>query len=109
MRARALLLAMALGSALPRSAAAGGGKFRLNEGDRPSRLIVFGIGTAAGAEFLRWRGYPEWKAVLLSAILCNGAGLVKEYALDPEPARGDMVANGIGAGLGAGLWLTYRF
>lgn len=66
-------------------------------------------GSLLGTELLEWRGYPTWKATLLSSLLVGAAGATKELALDDFVSGSDLMADGIGIGANALLQFTIRF
>jgi len=79
---------------------------------RPNSAVhtsVAFVGSLAGAEFLKWRGYPAWKATLISSLVMTAAGVFKEFAHDDRPSGNDLMANGVGIGAAAALQFTFRF
>lgn len=110
---RRLLLAALL--CLPTAPAAAGGEgwiepnLALNRKDTAYHMSVSFVGTLATAEFLKWRGYPTWKANLMGAFLMTAAGAAKELAQSSNPSGNDFIANGVGVGAALGLQWTFKF
>ncbi|MBI5243034.1 MAG: hypothetical protein HY922_05020 [Elusimicrobia bacterium] len=94
------------------SASAGYQDKRLRWGESDTNLhmaVAFGA-SFLGAEFLeRYFDMKPWKAALLSSVCVAGAGFFKEHAVDAAPSGSDMMANGVGLGVSAGLQFTLHF
>jgi hypothetical protein len=67
------------------------------------------VGTAGLAEILRQRGYPEWKAVILSSVVASVIMSVNEFGYQGRASGSDLKAAGIGIAAGAGVHYSIRF
>lgn len=109
MKRLTLLMLLCLGTG-PRDAhAIADDRFGLYRADAKRHIAYAFIGTTAAAEFLRQRGYPEWKAVLMASFLTGVAAVVKEFGHDQFASGSDLKAGGIGTALGAGVHYSIRF
>ena len=49
-----------------------------------------------------------WKAVLYGTLFSLSTGLAKEYLIDKSPSAGDIIADGIGNAMSAGVVFTFE-
>jgi hypothetical protein len=64
--------------------------------------------TLTGSLLLEKLDVPRWQAVLIAGGATFLLGLAKEYVIDAEPSGGDLAADAIGVGAGAGLVFTFE-
>ncbi len=81
----------------------------INQPDTHKHMAISFAGTLVGAEFFKYRGYPVWKANLMSAGLITAAGLVKEFGQSQRPSGNDMLSNVVGVSAALGLQFTFKF
>lgn len=64
--------------------------------------------TLTGSLLLEKLEVPRWQAVLIAGGASFLLGLAKEYVIDAQPSGGDLAADAIGVGLGAGLVFSFE-
>jgi hypothetical protein len=64
--------------------------------------------TLTGSLLLEKLDVPRWQAVLISGGATFLLGLAKEYVIDTEPSAGDLAADALGVGVGAGVVFTFE-
>ncbi len=76
--------------------------------DKQAHMAVsYGI-TLTGSVVLRRYKVTRWKAVAISVATAMALGTFKELALDGSFSTADELANGIGAGVAAGLVFAFE-
>jgi hypothetical protein len=64
--------------------------------------------TLTGSLLLEKLEVPRWQAVLIAGGATFLLGLAKEYVIDAQPSGGDLAADALGVGLGAGLVFSFE-
>lgn len=55
------------------------------------------------------QGFTRTESILYASLLTFSLGLAKEYAVDKTPSNGDLVADGLGTALSAGVAWLFEF
>ncbi len=63
--------------------------------------------TFTGALLLERLDLPRWQAVVIAGGATLVLGLAKEYVVDSEASGGDLAADALGIGVGAGMVFTF--
>jgi hypothetical protein len=64
--------------------------------------------TLTGALLLEKLDVERWQAVAIAGGVTLLLGFAKEYLVDSEASGGDLAADGLGVGLGAGMVFTFE-
>jgi hypothetical protein len=77
----------------------------------PDKVAHFAVSyglTLSGTLLLEKLDVPRWQAVLIAGGATFLLGLAKEYVIDSEASGGDLAADALGVGVGAGFVFTFR-
>lgn len=103
------VIAVLIAAILPKVAFAEANNFDLSQVDQQAHLAVsYGI-TMTSSLLLEKKGFKKNDAILYGSLISLGLGLLKEYAVDKEASQGDLIADAIGTGLGAGVVWYFDF